>query len=40
VSGSLHRGLWFVAAFTGNVIGTRLRPLFGLDIERVKPGGC
>jgi hypothetical protein len=40
VSGSLHGWLWLVAAFTGNVFGTRLRPLFGLDVERVKPGGC
>ncbi|WP_075792520.1 YeeE/YedE family protein [Massilia putida] len=40
VSGSLHGWLWLVAAFTGNVFGTRLRPLFGLDVERVKPSGC
>jgi uncharacterized membrane protein YedE/YeeE len=40
VSGSLHGWLWLVAAFAGNVIGTRLRPLFGLDVERVKPSGC
>jgi len=30
-SASLHGWLWFAAAFTGNVLGTRLRPLFGLD---------
>jgi hypothetical protein len=40
VSGSLHGWLWLVAAFIGNVLGTRLRPLFGLEVERVKPSGC
>jgi uncharacterized membrane protein YedE/YeeE len=40
VSGSLHGWLWLVAAFAGNVFGTRLRPLFGLEVERVRPGGC
>jgi hypothetical protein len=40
VSGSLHGWLWLVAAFTGNVLGTRLRPLFGLEVERVKPTAC
>jgi len=40
VSGSLHGWLWLVAAFIGNVFGTRLRPLFGLEVERVKPSGC
>jgi uncharacterized membrane protein YedE/YeeE len=40
VSGSLHGWLWLVAAFIGNVFGTRLRPLFGLEVERVKPTGC
>ena len=40
LSGSLHGWLWLVAAFIGNVFGTRLRPLFGLDVERVKPSGC
>jgi uncharacterized membrane protein YedE/YeeE len=38
VSGSLHGWLWLVAAFSGNVLGTRLRPLFGREVERVKPG--
>lgn len=33
-SGSLHGWVWFVAAFCGNVLGTRLRPLFGLGVER------
>jgi uncharacterized membrane protein YedE/YeeE len=32
VSGSLHAWLWLVAAFFGNVLGTRLRPLFGLKV--------
>jgi uncharacterized membrane protein YedE/YeeE len=40
VSGSLHGWLWLVAAFIGNVFGTRLRPLFGLEVERVKQTGC
>ncbi|WP_296953043.1 YeeE/YedE family protein [uncultured Massilia sp.] len=40
VSGSLHGWLWLVAAFCGNVAGTRLRPLFGLEVERLKPTAC
>jgi uncharacterized protein len=41
VSGSLHGWLWAVAAFLGNVMGTRLRPVFGLAVERtVRPGAC
>ena len=40
VSGSLHGWLWLVAAFVGNVAGTRLRPLFGLEVERIKPSAC
>jgi uncharacterized membrane protein YedE/YeeE len=40
VSGSLHGWLWLVAAFIGNVFGTRLRPLFGLEVERVRPTAC
>ena len=40
VSGSLHGWLWLVAAFIGNVLGTRLRPLFGLEVERLKPTAC
>ena len=39
-SGSLHGWVWLVAAFFGNVLGTRLRPLFGLEVERVRPTGC
>lgn len=33
-SGSLHGWVWMMAAFAGNVIGTRLRPLFQLEVER------
>jgi uncharacterized membrane protein YedE/YeeE len=40
VSGSLHGWLWLVAAFIGNVFGTRLRPMFGLEVERLKPTAC
>ena len=40
ISGSLHGWLWLVCAFLGNVVGTRLRPWFGLEVERVKPGAC
>lgn len=29
-SGSLHGWLWFASAFAGTIIGTRLRPIFGL----------
>ena len=30
-STSMHGWLWFVAAFVGNILGTRLRPYFGLQ---------
>jgi uncharacterized membrane protein YedE/YeeE len=33
-SGSLHGWLWFAAALAGSVMGTRLRPFFGLSVER------
>jgi uncharacterized protein len=33
-SGSLHGWLWLPAAFVGNILGTSLRPLFGLSVER------
>lgn len=33
-SGSLHGWLWLAAAFAGNAVGTRLRPFFGLSVER------
>ena len=35
-SGSLHGWLWLVAAFAGNIVGTRLRPLFDLNVERTQ----
>jgi uncharacterized protein len=33
-SSSLHGWLWLAAALPGNYLGTRLRPLFGLTVER------
>jgi uncharacterized protein len=33
-SGSLHGWVWLVAAFAGNIAGTRLRPMFDLQVER------
>ena len=40
-SSSLHGWLWLVAAFAGNILGTRLRPLFHLAVERTpKLVGC
>lgn len=40
-SGSLHGWAWMAAAFVGNVLGTGLRPLFGMDVERVpRQTGC
>jgi uncharacterized membrane protein YedE/YeeE len=33
-SGSLHGWLWLVAAFAGNIAGTRLRPRFDLKVEK------
>jgi hypothetical protein len=38
-SASLHGWLWFGAALAGSVLGTRLRPLFGLTIERADAAG-
>ena len=35
-SGSVHGWLWFAAAFAGTVFGVRLRPLFGLAVERTR----
>ena len=35
-SGSLHGWLWLVAAFAGNIAGTRLRPLFDLQVEKTR----
>lgn len=40
-SGSLHGWLWLVSAFAGSVVGTRLRPTFGMLVERTTTaGGC
>lgn len=33
-SGSLHGWLWLVAAFAGNAVGVRLRPMCDLPVER------
>jgi uncharacterized protein len=33
-SGSLHGWLWLAAAFAGCVLGTSIRPFFGLTVER------
>jgi len=30
-SGSVHGWVWLPSAFAGNMLGTRLRPLFGLS---------
>jgi hypothetical protein len=38
-SGSLHGWLWLLAAFCGGILGTRLRPWFGLSVERTG-GSC
>jgi uncharacterized membrane protein YedE/YeeE len=35
-SGSLHGWLWLVAAFAGSVLGTRLRPMFDLSVEKTR----
>lgn len=40
LSGSLHGWLWLVAAFAGNVIGTKIRPFFGLSVEKTTQTGC
>lgn len=39
-SGSLHGWLWLIAAFAGSILGTRLRPLFGLSVERSQSSRC
>jgi hypothetical protein len=38
-SASLHGYVWFLAALAGTVAGTRLRPLFGLGVERCGSAG-
>ena len=35
-SGSVHGWLWLVAAFLGNIAGTRLRPTFDLGVEKTR----
>jgi len=41
LSGSLHAWIWLPSAFAGCVIGVRLRPLFGLSVEKTpRQGGC
>lgn len=35
-SGSLHGWLWLIAAFAGNIVGTKLRPMFDLNVERTQ----
>lgn len=35
LSGSVHAWLWLPAAFAGNALGVRLRPLFGLRVEKI-----
>lgn len=40
VSGSLHGWLWLPSAFAGNVVGTYLRPTFGLGVERTALPKC
>lgn len=39
-SSSLHGWLWFVAALAGSFLGTKMRPLFGLTVERTRNTGC
>lgn len=35
-SGSLHGWLWLVTAFAGNIVGTKLRPMFDLNVEKTR----
>lgn len=39
-SGSLHGWLWLPCGFAGNVVGTYLRPAFGLSVERTTLPRC
>lgn len=39
-SGSLHGWLWLPCAFAGNILGTYLRPTFGLSVERTALPKC
>jgi len=41
LSGSLHAWIWLPAAFAGSAVGVKLRPLFGLSVEKTpRPSGC
>jgi len=41
LSGSLHAWIWLPAAFAGSAVGVRLRPLFGLSVEKTpQRSGC
>ncbi len=41
LSGSLHAWLWLPAAFAGSILGVRLRPAFGLAVEKLpRHSGC
>ena len=35
-SSSLHGWVWLVAAFAGSILGTYMRPWFGLSVEGLK----
>ncbi|UHL64444.1 YeeE/YedE family protein [Paralcaligenes sp. KSB-10] len=36
ISGSLHAWIWLPSAFMGSILGVRLRPLFGLSVEKTQ----
>lgn len=40
LSGSLHAWLWLPAAFAGSALGVRLRPAFGLAVEKTPPASA
>jgi uncharacterized membrane protein YedE/YeeE len=39
-SGSLHGWIWLPSAFAGSALGTWMRPLFGLGVERTNRSRC
>lgn len=41
ISGSLHGWLWLISGFAGTILGVKLRPVFGLGVERLseRPAG-
>lgn len=39
LSASLHAWIWLPAAFAGSALGVRLRPVFGLAVEKTPPAG-